>query len=100
MHALDAHAHGFERVVVSTRDTDILILLIHHDIPIEVLMNSNTSKEKRYIPVHQVRESLEPSVVHYILGFHALTGSDSTSQFYDHARNILEHFSKISYIIR
>ena len=86
MHALDAHAHGFERVVVNTRDTDILILLIHHDIPIEVWMNSSTSEEKRYIPVYQVRESLEPSVVHYILGFHALTGSDSTSQFYGHGK--------------
>ena len=58
MHALDAHAHGFERVVVNTRDTDILILPNHHDIPIEVWMNSPTSEEKRYIPVHQVRESL------------------------------------------
>ena len=58
MHALDTHAHGFERVVVNTKDTDILILLIHHDIPIEVWMNSSTSEEKRYIPVHQVRESL------------------------------------------
>ena len=46
MHALDAHAHGFERVVVNTRDSDILILLIHHDIPIEVWMNISTSKEK------------------------------------------------------
>ena len=47
-------------------------------------MNISTSEEKRYIPVHQVREGLEPSVVHNILGFHALTGSDSTSQFYGH----------------
>ena len=30
MHALYAHAQGFERVVVNTRDTDILILLIHN----------------------------------------------------------------------
>ena len=86
IHALDAHAHGFERVVVNTRDTDILILLIHHDIPIEVWMNISTSEEKQYIPAHQVRESLEPSVVHNILGFHALTGSASTSQFYGHGK--------------
>ena len=38
------------------------------DIPIEVWMNSSTSEEKRYIPVHQVRESLQPSVVHNMGG--------------------------------
>ena len=75
MHVLDAHAQGFEKVVVNTRDTDFLIIFIQHDIPIEVWMNSSKSKEKRYIPVHRVRESLEPSVVLNILGFHALTGS-------------------------
>ena len=79
MHALDAHAQGFEKVVINTRDTYILSLLIHHDMPIEVWMNCSKRKEKRYITVHQVRESLEPSVVHNILGFHALAGSDSTS---------------------
>ena len=46
MHALDAHAQGFERVVITTRDTDILSLLIHHDISIEVWMNCSKSKEK------------------------------------------------------
>ena len=86
MHALDAPAHGFERVVVNTRDTDILIRLIHHDIPIEVWMNSSTSKEKRYTHVHQERE------VHKILGFHALTGSDSTSQFYGHGKKTYTKF--------
>ena len=45
-------------------------------------MNSSKSKEKRYIPVHRVRESLEPCVVLNILGFHALAGLDSTSHFY------------------
>ena len=83
MHTLDAHAHGFERVVVNTRDTNILILLIHHDIPIEVWMNIAAQVKKRYIHVHQVRE---PSVVLNILGFHALTGSDSSSQFYGHCK--------------
>ena len=44
MHELDAHAQGFERVVINTRDTDILILLIHHDILIEVWMNCSKIK--------------------------------------------------------
>ena len=55
MHALDAHALGFERVVVNTRDIDILILPHHHDIPIEVWMNSSTSEEKRYLFTKYVR---------------------------------------------
>ena len=58
-------------------------------------MHSSKSKEKRYIPVYQVRESLEPSVVLNILGFHALTGSDSTSHFYGHGKKTSEStFSK------
>ena len=47
MHALDAHAHGFERVVNNIRDTDTLILLIHHDILIEVWINCSKNTEKR-----------------------------------------------------
>ena len=38
---------ALSRLVVNTRDTDIPIVLIHHDIPIEVWMNSSKSKEKR-----------------------------------------------------
>ena len=97
MHLMLMHRALRERGVVNTRYTDFLILLIHHDIPIEVCMNSNKSKEKRYIHVYQVRESLEPTVALNILGFHAVIGSDSTSHFYGHGKNpILMHFFKIS----
>ena len=51
MHALNAHAQDFERVVVNTRGTDIIILLIHHDIPIEVWMNiaAHVKRNNTYI---------------------------------------------------
>ena len=51
MHALNADAQDFERVVVNTRGTDIIFLLIHDDIPIEVWMNiaAHVKKNNTYI---------------------------------------------------
>ena len=86
LHALDASVQNFHRVVVCTRDTDILLLLIRHETAEEVWMSSGTSKDKHFIPVCTVRENLEPEVVHNILSFHALTGSDCTSQFFGYGK--------------
>jgi hypothetical protein len=86
LHAVDAKVQNFYRVVMCTRDTDILLLLIHHETAQEVWMSSGTSKEKQFFPVSSVRASLRPEVISNILAFHALTGSDSTSQFCGHGK--------------
>lgn len=86
LHAADASVQNFYRVVVCTRDTDILLLLIHHETAEEVWMSSGTSKDKDFIPVCTLRANLESEVVNNILGFHALTGSDCTSQFFGYGK--------------
>ena len=42
-------------------------------------MTSGTAKQRKCYPVGQIAASLSPAVVNNILGFHALTGCDSTS---------------------
>ncbi len=50
LHAADANAQNFHRVVVCARDTDILLLLLYHDTAQEVWMSSGTAKAKQFIP--------------------------------------------------
>ena len=49
-------------------------------------MNAGTSKKPRCIPVHIIRDSISPLLVRNILAYHAITGSDSTSQFSGHGK--------------
>ena len=74
----------YDRVEVMCRDTDVLLLLMHfcsHLHEVEVWMVSGTSKQRKCYPVHLMCTKLSPVVLNNILGFHALTGCDSTSSF-------------------
>ncbi|KAL8606681.1 hypothetical protein ACOMHN_055356 [Nucella lapillus] len=81
LHAKEAREQGYPQVVIDSRDTDVLVLLVAHQpqLSIFVWMQTGTPRKKHFVPVHQInitdqqRESL--------LAFHAITGSDSTSQF-------------------
>ena len=46
-------SQGHEHLVVHSRDTDVLLLLIHHVIA-EVWMVAGTKQKPKYIPVHQI----------------------------------------------
>ncbi|KAL8621266.1 hypothetical protein ACOMHN_008091 [Nucella lapillus] len=81
LHAKEAREQGYPQVVIVSRDTDVLVLLVAHQpqLSIFVWMQTGTPRKKHFVHVHQInitdqqRESL--------LAFHAITGSDSTSQF-------------------
>ncbi|KAK3885189.1 hypothetical protein Pcinc_010581 [Petrolisthes cinctipes] len=80
-----------ETIVVSARDTDVLILLIayFHRMPCQqIWMKAGTAKDRKYIPIHAVVEKLqmEEEVLELLPGFHALTGSDSTSYIAGHTK--------------
>ena len=83
LHALDAIANGYDRVLVHCQDTDVLLLMIHFlgHYNAEVWMMSGTSRQKKYYPINKISQKLSQTVVENILGFHALTGCDSTSSF-------------------
>ena len=83
LHAVDAAYQGFKRTVVTSRDTDVLVLLIHHQQKLspEIWQRAGTTKEPRNIPIHSVVESLTNTVIHNLPAFHRITGCDTTSQF-------------------
>ena len=73
----------FQTVVVSSRDTDVLLLLVSHFQRIQcqhLWMKSGTSKKRRYIPIDEVFNKLPSGSASSLLAFHALTGCDTTRQ--------------------
>lgn len=83
LHVIDAANCGFERIIVRSRDTDVLVLLIHHKHRFNgnVWMSAGTSKCPRFIPINDVCGSLTPDQTVALPAYHAVTGCDTTSQF-------------------
>ena len=82
LHALEAKECGYQRTIVICKDTDVIVLLAHfkHLLSQELWMQTGKSKEKKYIPIHDIQ--LPQSVSHNLPAFHALTGCDTVSQFH------------------
>ena len=79
----------FNTVVVFSRDTDVLLLLVSHFQSMQcqyLWMKSGTSKKRRYIPIDAVFNKLPRSSASYLLSFHALTGCDTTSYIANHTK--------------
>ena len=79
LHAVHSQFHT---VIVSSRDTDILILLVSHFQSMQcqhLWMMSGTSKKRWYIPTDAVFNKLPRSSAASLLAFHALTECDTTS---------------------
>ena len=83
LHAKDAVQNNYKRLIVICRDTDVLLLLLYHlgRTKTEVWMVSGTSKQQNCYPVQTVASKLDNDVLENILGFHALTGCDTTLSF-------------------
>ena len=78
-------------IVVSSRDTDILVLLVanFHLMSCQQLwMKAGTARKRKYIPVHDIVAKLQmkSQVLQLLPAFHALTGSDSTSYIAGHTK--------------
>ena len=74
----------FLRVLVVCKDTDVLLLLLHFfgkQQGLEVWMMGGTKKKGKCYPVHHIAQQLPDAILDNILGFHSLTGCDSTSSF-------------------
>ena len=88
LHCLHTTAHS---VVVSARDTDVLILLIVHFEKMacnKLWMKAGTSKKPKYIPIHDVCEKLSGTLplLETLIPFHALSGCDTVSYFLGHSK--------------
>jgi len=78
-------------IVVASRDTDVLMLLLAHFEKMNcktLWLKTGTSAKRKYIPVHSIVEGLTygPTVLLALLPFHALTGCDSTSYISGHSK--------------
>ncbi|RXM29763.1 hypothetical protein EOD39_8503 [Acipenser ruthenus] len=80
-----------ESVVVSPRDTNVLVLLVAHFHKMKcknMWMKAGTAKHRKYIPVHEIKQKLSFTklVFEAVLPFHAITGCDSVSYFSGHSK--------------
>jgi hypothetical protein len=89
LHAVDAVKSGYGRLLVYSRDTDVLVLLVHFypDLLVEELwMCAGTRKKPKFMPVHDISLSLSQDVREALPGFHSLTGCDTTSSLAGHGK--------------
>ena len=94
LHLCEAVNKGYDRVLVISRDTDVLLLLVHFmpTMPVEVWMISGTAKSRKCYPVHEASQRLTQSVKTILLSFHALTGCDTTSAFHGYGKKCWKTF--------
>ena len=80
-----------EMLVVSARDTDVLLLLLAHVDSIKspnIWIKAGTHKIPMCIPIRQITmaRGLEPQTRKLLLPYQALTGSNTTSVMYGHGK--------------
>ncbi|CAB3985581.1 Hypothetical predicted protein [Paramuricea clavata] len=78
-----------DTVVVSARDTDLLLLLVAHlpSMPsANVRMMAGTAARRQFFNIRAISENLPAGSLSALLPFHALTGSDTTSHIQNHSK--------------
>ncbi|KAI5651982.1 hypothetical protein NE865_00319 [Phthorimaea operculella] len=91
LHGIDIKQSGFERLIVNSRDTDVLLLVMHfyERLPSVVWIKSGTSKKPKFIDVKNINNNnLLASVDKRkaLLAYHSLTGCDTTSALSGHTK--------------
>ena len=81
LHAREAVHTGYDRVLVISQDTDVLVLLVHFLSSVETWMVAGTAIKRKCYPVHKIGENLTSDVKNNIISFHTLTGCDTTSSW-------------------
>ena len=79
LHAAAASKGGFQRIVVSSPDTDVLILLVHFAMDIGGELWLRLPKGGRLYPAHSIARALGIPLCKVLPPFHATTGCDTTS---------------------
>ena len=86
LHAINSN---YNYIVVSSRDTDVLVLLISHFHRMnctELWMKCGTQKQPKYIPIHDIVSKMSPNALKALIPFHTLTGCDTTSFLAQHTK--------------
>ena len=92
-HIIDALQAGHRSIVVTTVDTDVVVILIgiHQSIieqypDADIWVGFGPKKYFRYYHINTLHEDWGTSKARAMPFFHALTGSDTTSQFCRHGK--------------
>ncbi|CAC5423003.1 unnamed protein product [Mytilus coruscus] len=84
IHVADAVRDGFKKISIKTVDTDVIVIAISvfKDTEAdEIWIAFATGKHFRYIPIHDIAQSLGPLKSRFLPIFHAFTGCDTISSF-------------------
>lgn len=84
LHIADAVREGYQKIVLETVDTDVLVLSVDamSRLHLEHLWAAfGTGHYFRYIPVHEIAASDGPESALALPMFHAYTGCDIVSSF-------------------
>jgi len=85
VHVLDALEKGACNILVTTVDTDVVVLLASMYFQLSStfsnLVGFGTGNHFRYYDINSISQSLGEQASHTLPFFHAFTGCDTTSQF-------------------
>ena len=92
-HACFAADNGADTVVVSSPDTDVCVLLVHHRPAIDAsnvyFLTGKDSKNvthQRYIPIHKIFDHLSLEERSILLTVYCISGCDTVSAFFGHGK--------------
>ena len=88
VHVLDALEKGARNILVTTVDTDVVVLLASMYFQLsntfsdlQIWVGFGTGNHFRYYDINSISQSLGEQASHALPFFHAFTGCDTTSQF-------------------
>lgn len=83
LHATHASENGYRSIVISSEDTDVMILCLGYSMNISCPMyqKCGTANRTRYIDISKLGNSLGDNVCQGLIGLHAFTGCDTVSAF-------------------
>ena len=83
LHAHHAAGSGHNAIIITSDDTDVLVLGVafSDDIPCPMFQKCGTQNRTRYLDIHKLHASLGSSIAGALVGMHAFTGCDTVSAF-------------------
>ena len=87
LYVADMLKQNITKILIVNNDTDVFIIFLafFHGITNlnDLWITFGTWKAKRFISIYTIARGLGPEKCEALLGFHAITGCDSVSAFYD-----------------
>ena len=84
LHAYDAAIHGHKKVMITTVDTDVVVIALYHFFSLEVeelWIEFGAGIHRRYIPIHQYARNLKEETCRALPFWYAVSGCDTVSAF-------------------